>query len=75
MTKKSFDIVGKKTAPATTTASEMEQFISGSEPLTTMTVQIPERLKRALKQQALDHNTTVKELLTQILEAYFAQNQ
>lgn len=72
MTKKSFDIVGKKTAPAISSASEMEQFISGSEALTTMTVQIPERLKRALKQQALDHNTTVKELLTQILEAHFA---
>lgn len=74
MTKKSFDIVGKKTALASPSASEMEQFVSGSEPLTTMTVQVPERLRRALKQQALDHNTTVKELLTQILEAHFAQS-
>lgn len=74
MTQKSFDIIGKKTAPATTAASEMERFISGSEALTTMTVQVPERLRRALKQQALDHNTTVKELLTQILEAHFAQS-
>lgn len=74
MTPKSFDIVGKKRAPASPSASEMEQFVSGSEPLTTMTVQIPERLRHALKQQALNHNTTVKELLTQILEAHFAQS-
>ena len=37
-----------------------------------MTVQIPERLKRALKRQALDRDTTIKNLLIEILEAYFA---
>jgi len=37
-----------------------------------MTVQIPERLKRALKRLALDRDTTIKNLLIEILEAYFA---
>jgi hypothetical protein len=37
-----------------------------------MTVQIPERLKRALKRLALDRDMTIKNLLIEILEAYFA---
>jgi hypothetical protein len=37
-----------------------------------MTVQIPERLKRALKRHALDRDTTIKNLLIEILEGYFA---
>jgi hypothetical protein len=40
-----------------------------------MTVQIPERLKRALKREALDRDTTIKNLLIEILEAYFAERQ
>ncbi|MFQ5875577.1 MAG: hypothetical protein ACE5JL_17510 [Dehalococcoidia bacterium] len=75
MTQKNFDIVGKKAAQASPSASDMEQFISGSEPQTTMTVQLPERLKFALKRQALDRHTTVKNLLIEILEAYFAENK
>ena len=51
---------------------DMEHFIAGAESLTTMTVQIPERLKRALKRQALDRDMTIKNLLIEILEAYFA---
>jgi hypothetical protein len=50
----------------------MEHFIAGAESLTTMTVQIPERLKRALKRHALDRDTTIKHLLIEILEGYFA---
>jgi len=51
---------------------DMEHFIAGAESLTTMTVQIPERLKRALKRLALDRDMTIKNLLIEILEAYFA---
>ena len=78
MTKK-FDITGRKTAQAAQSiperAQDLEHFIAGAEPITTMTVQIPERLKRALKQQALDRNTTVKNLLIEILGTHFANEQ
>jgi hypothetical protein len=76
---KKFDITGRRTAQAVPSASdidqEMEHFIAGAESLTTMTVQIPERLKRALKRQALDRDTTIKNLLIEILEAYFAERK
>ena len=39
-----------------------------------MTVQVPIRLKQALKRQALDDNTTMRELLTTILETHFTQS-
>jgi hypothetical protein len=47
----------------------MDRFVAGTEPMTTMTVQIPERLKRALKQAALDRGTTVKSLIIELIEA------
>jgi hypothetical protein len=50
----------------------MDHFIEGAEPMTTMTVQIPERLKQALKQAALDRRTTVKGLLIEMLEGHLA---
>jgi hypothetical protein len=75
---KKFDIPGRKTAPAAKAppaiAEELEQFIAGAEPITTMTVQIPERLKRALKREALDRDTTIKNLLIEILETHFAED-
>ena len=75
MTKK-FDITGRNTVQIAKSTpdidQEMEHFIVGAESLTTMTVQIPERLKRALKRHALDRDTTIKNLLIEILEAYFA---
>jgi hypothetical protein len=46
----------------------MHRFIDGAEPMTTMTVQIPERLKRVLKQTALDRQMTVKALLIELIE-------
>ena len=75
MTKK-FDITGRHTTQTAKVTSDidedMEHFIAGAESLTTMTVQIPERLKRALKRHALDRDTTIKHLLIEILEGYFA---
>ena len=76
MTKK-FDITGRNTVQTAQVTpdidQEMEHFIAGAESLTTMTVQIPERLKRALKRHALDQDTTIKQLLIEILEGYFAE--
>ena len=75
MTKK-FDITGRHTAQTAKSTpdidQEMEHFIAGAKSLTTMTVQIPERLKRALKRLALDRDMTIKNLLIEILEAYLA---
>jgi hypothetical protein len=72
---KKFDITGRHTAQTAKVTSDidedMEHFIAGAESLTTMTVQIPERLKRALKRLALDRDMTIKNLLVEILEAYF----
>jgi len=73
---KKFDITGRNTVQIAKSTpdidQEMEHFIVGAESLTTMTVQIPERLKRALKRHALDRDTTIKNLLIEILEGYFA---
>jgi len=73
---KKFDITGRHTVQTAKVTSDidedMEHFIAGAESLTTMTVQIPERLKRALKRLALDRDMTIKNLLIEILEAYFA---
>jgi hypothetical protein len=72
---KKFDITGRHTVQTAKVTSDidedMEHFIAGAESLTTMTVQIPERLKRALKRLALDRDMTIKNLLIEILEAYF----
>jgi hypothetical protein len=67
-----FDIPGRTAgypSPAPIDAV-MDRFIDGAEPMTTMTVQIPERLKHALKQAALDRKTTVKALLIELIEQH-----
>jgi hypothetical protein len=72
-----FDITGR--TPRHTSPSPLDdavdRFVSGAEPMTTMTVQIPERLKHALKQAALDGKTTVKALLIELIEAHLATNK
>lgn len=75
MSKKSFDITGKKKHEENESAQKMDKFVSGSETQTTMTVQIPERLKLALKWDALTNHTTIKKRLILILESYFTNNK
>jgi hypothetical protein len=70
--KRKFDISGRPSAPRD---DAMDRFIEGSEAMTTMTVQIPERLKYALKQAALNEHTTVKALLINIIEAHLAASK
>jgi hypothetical protein len=76
MTTKKFEISGRtagQVGPTATTHDHvMDRFIDGTEPMTTMTVQIPERLKHALKQAALDRKTTVKALLIELIEGHLA---
>jgi hypothetical protein len=78
MTTKKFEISGRAsgTSSPSTTAHDhaMDRFVSGAEPMTTMTVQIPELLKHALKQAALDRKTTVKALLIELIEGYLTSN-
>lgn len=67
-----FDMSGR--TPGQTTQSPVDdavdRFVAGVEPMTTMTVQIPERLKHALKQAALDRKTTVKAFLIELIEGH-----
>jgi hypothetical protein len=75
---KKFEITGQPRGtapPPPAMAQAMEHFIAGEEPMTTMTVQIPERLKHALKQAALDRKTTVKALLIEMLEGHLAASK
>jgi len=69
-----FDIPGRTPGHADPSPMDaaMDRFVSGIEPMTTMTVQIPERLKHALKQAALDRKTTVKALLIELIEGHLA---
>jgi predicted transcriptional regulator len=53
----------------------MDRFIEGAEPMTTVTVQIPERLKHALKQAALDRKTTVKALVIKAIDDLLAASK
>jgi hypothetical protein len=66
-----FEIAGRTAGPTSAATDDaVERFVSGAEPMTTMTVQIPERLKHALKQAALDRKTTVKALLIELIEEH-----
>jgi hypothetical protein len=69
-----FEISGRTSGAlgSSPTDEAMDRFVSGAEPMTTMTVQIPERLKHALKQAALDRKTTVKALLIELIEAHLS---
>ena len=72
---KKFEITGQPRRLASSTGAmeqAMDHIIAGEEPMTTMTVQIPERLKHALKQAALDRHTTVKALLIELIEGHLA---
>lgn len=75
MPKKSFDITGTKKNQDDESVQKLETFISGSEPQTTMTVQIPERLKFSLKKEALNRKTTVKNVLIEILDRHYTEEQ
>jgi hypothetical protein len=70
---KKFDITGRSAGVPGVSSIEdtLDEFIRGVEPVTTMTVQIYERQKRALKQAALDRKTTVKALLMEIIDLHF----
>jgi hypothetical protein len=67
-----FDITGRTPghAHSATVDDVMERFVEGTEPMTTMTFQLPERLKHALKRVALDRKTSVKALLIEIIEGH-----
>ena len=72
-----FDIAGRTPGHAGPARVDdaVDRFVSGTEPMTTVTVQIPERLKHALKQAALDRKTTVKALLIEIIEGHLAASK
>ena len=72
-----FDITGRTSGHTSASPIDdvVDRFVSGAEPMTTMTVQIPERLKHALKQAALDRKTTVKALLIELIEGHLVASK
>lgn len=77
MTTKKFEIAGRTSGQTESSpmADVMDRFVNGAEPMTTMTVQIPERLKHVLKQAALDRKTTVKALLIELIERHLVPSK
>jgi len=72
MPKKDFNILGKKDSSQKKEKKEsVENFISGEDFQATVTLQLPQNLKYALKKEALEQRVTIKELLTKILNKYF----
>ena len=72
-----FEIAGRTGGPAhpTPMTEVMDRFVAGTEPMTTMTFQLPIRLQRVLKQAALDRQTTVKALLIELIEGHLVQTK
>ena len=71
-----FDIPGRPQTPAPPLTDDVvDRFVSGAEPMTTVTVQMPERVKYALKQAALDRKTTVKALLIELIEEHLVASK
>ena len=72
MGKKDFNIIGKKDSGQKKEKKDsVENFISGEDSQATVTLQLPQNLKYALKKEALEQRITIKELLTKILNKYF----
>jgi hypothetical protein len=76
MTKK-FEIQGRPipTGRPEASSAAMERFISGEEPMTTITVQIPKRLHTRLKRAALDRDMKMRALLIEILDRHFVESK
>jgi hypothetical protein len=72
--RKKFEITGHPGRQASV-STDIDRFVAGTEAMTTMTVQIPERLKRALKRATLDHDMTIKDLLIEILEHHLTESK
>ena len=72
MSPKKFEIAGRTGGPVSPAplTEVMDRFVNGTEPMTTMTFQLPLRLQRVLKQAALDRQTTVKALLIELIERH-----
>lgn len=72
MSKKDFNIIGKKTpGQKKGMGKSVESFISGEDPQVTITVQLPQSLKYSLKREALEQKTTIKDILIKILKKHF----
>jgi hypothetical protein len=59
----------------TAQATQVDEFVSGSEPETTKTFRLPVRLSRALRIHAAQIGQTEKEILTRLIEEYLQENR
>jgi len=68
-----FDML-RKAPPATTPAGEsLEQFVTGEEPTTQISIRLPKSLVRALKIHMAQTDQTQQTILQRLLEAYLRE--
>ena len=76
MTQKSstrFDMLRKDPVSAAPAAESLEQFVTGEEPTTQISLRLPKSLVRALKIHMAQTNQTQQTILQRLLEAYLRQ--
>jgi hypothetical protein len=68
-----FDMLRKEPPSATPAAERLEQFVTGEEPTTQISIRLPKSLVRALKIHMAQTNQTQQTILQRLLEAYLRQ--
>ena len=68
-----FDMLRKETPAAAPAGESLEQFVTGEEPTTQISVRLPKSLVRALEIHMAHTTQTQQTILQQLLEAYLRQ--
>ncbi len=68
-----FDMLRKATPSAAPAGESLEQFVTGEEPTTQISIRLPKSLVRALKIHMAQSNQTQQTILQRLLEAYLRE--
>ena len=68
-----FDLLRKAPPAAAPAGESLEQFVTGEEPTTQISLRLPKSLVRALKIHMAQTNQTQQTILQRLLEAYLRQ--
>lgn len=68
-----FDMLRKATQSAVPAGESLEQFVSGEEPTTQISIRLPKSLVRTLKIHMAQTNQTQQTILQRLLEAYLRE--
>jgi len=68
-----FDMLRKAPPSAAPAGESLEQFVSGEEPTTQISIRLPKSLVRALKIHMAQTNQTQQTILQRLLEAYLRE--